>query len=113
MEQIYIKQLKKKFNVATSNKVIKLTYRTQLAMAHAGDTDEKTSTERIEASLKMTEMGENYLRDVLKLSDSQYEKIDDLDVDETVELVNYVIMRVTGLTDEEIEKYYKGADEKK
>lgn len=113
MEQIYIKQLKKKFDVATSNKVIKLTYRTQLAMAKAGDTDDKTSTEQIEASLKMTEMGEKYLKDVLKLSESQCEKIDDLDIDETVELVNYVIMRVTGLTDEDIEKYYEGADEKK
>lgn len=113
MEQIYIKQLKKKFDVATSNKVIKLTYRTQLAMAKAGDTDDKTSIEQIEASLKMTEMGEKYLKDVLKLSESQCEKIDDLDIDETVELVNYVIMRVTGLTDEDIEKYYEGADEKK
>lgn len=113
MEQIYIKQLKKKFDVATSNKVIKLTYRIQLAMAKAGDVEEKSLTEQIETSLAMTEMGEKYLKDVLKLSESQCDKIDELDVDETVELVNYVIMRVTGYTDEDIQKYYKGAGEKK
>lgn len=107
--EIYLKEFNKKFVVKTSNKVMKKTYKVQLKMAKADDIADVAPQEQIERSLEMTESVEEYLKDVLKLNDKEYEKLEDLEFNQTIDLTNHVILRVMGLSETDI----KDANSKK
>lgn len=112
--QIYLKELKKQFNVKTTNKVMKLTYRMQLSMAKAQDiADIDDMEETVKRSLQMTEDLENYLQEVLKLDEKQVEELDELEFSETIEIVNHVIMRVMGMTENDIKEAMTEVDGEK
>ncbi|KRL36622.1 phage tail tube assembly chaperone [Liquorilactobacillus uvarum] len=101
--EIYLKEFNKKFVVKASNKVMKKTYKVQLKMAKADDIADVAPQEQIERSLEMTESVEEYLKDVLKLNDKEYEKLEDLEFEPTIDLTNHVALRVMGLSETDIE----------
>ena len=109
MIEIYLKEFKKKFNIKSSNKNMRATYKLQLTMAKASDIDNMEPSEQIQATLNMTDDVCDYLKNVLKLTDKQVEVLDDLDATETVKLANHVAMRLMGLSEDDIKK----ASEKK
>lgn len=103
--QIYLKELKKQFNVKTTNRVMKSTYKVQLSMAKAQDVAETDDIqETVKKSLQMTEDLENYLKEVLKLNEKQIDALDELEFNDTIEMVNHVIMRVMGMSENDIKE---------
>lgn len=104
MIDIHLKPFKKKFQVKQTNKNMLLTYDQQLLMARNQDIEEKDFVEQIELARNTVSGTEEYLKTILKLTDKQQETLDDLEQDETIDLANYVMMRLMGMSDEDIKK---------
>ncbi|KAA8445044.1 phage tail tube assembly chaperone [Weissella paramesenteroides] len=125
---IKIAQLAKKpFAVKASTKNLKKTYQFQLDMAKLNDiTDQepekvdrkKLSDEELkaldkreqeravksfQAMIDIQDKVENYLVDVLKLDENQIDDLEELEQDDVFGISQYVAMRITGMTDAEIE----------
>ena len=128
---IKIAQLAKKpFDVKKSGKNLKKTYQFQLDMAklqdkiNQGSTDEVTKRNELsdeekaafdkkeqeqaivsfQAMIDIQDNAESYLTDILKLNEKQIDDLEDLEQDDIFEICQYVAMRMTGMTDAEIEK---------
>ncbi|GBG95189.1 tail protein [Ligilactobacillus salitolerans] len=104
MVEIYIKQFKKKFAVKASNRNMTKTYDFQLALAKSQDIDNQDGIAVIKLSKEATQTTVQYIKDVLKLTDKQFETLEDMEFTETVELANYISMRLMGMSDEDIKK---------
>lgn len=104
MVEIYIKQFKKKFAVKASNRNMTKTYDFQLALAKSQDIDDQDGVAVIKLSKEATAKTVEYIKDVLKLTDKQFETLEDMEFTETVELANYISMRLMGMSDEDIKK---------
>lgn len=102
--EMYLKQFKKKFGVKRSNKNMDRMYAFQLALAESEDIEEKSDREALKYQRDALHTIIAYLKDVLKLNAKQCETLDDMDYQETIELANYVSMRLMGMSDEEIKK---------
>lgn len=103
MEQ-YIKQFNKKFSFKASNKNMRETVQLQLMLAKAEDMENKEPKEQLEDFLDMASTVENYIHQILKLNNSQYEKLEDLEFDETVEIANLIASKIMGISEEEVAK---------
>lgn len=126
---IKIAQLAKKpFEVKSSAKNLKKTYQFQLDMAKLNDStnqvvqdvdrsqltdeelaelDKKEQAQAIQsfqAMLDIQEKVESYLADVLKLSAKQADDLEELEQDELFSISQYVAMRITGMSDADIEE---------
>lgn len=101
---IKIAQLQAKpFTVKGSLKNLKKTYTVLLDMAKLEEASEQQSgVEGLEAILKFENKLTEYLTDILKLSVKQQDSIEELEQNEVVEVVQYVAMRLMGMSDENI-----------
>lgn len=101
---IKIAQLQAKpFSVKGSLKNLKKTYTVLLDMAKLEEASEQQSgVEGLEAILKFENKLTEYLTDILKLSVKQQNSIEELEQNEVVEVVQYVAMRLMGMSDENI-----------
>lgn len=101
---IKIAQLQAKpFTVKGSLKNLKKTYTVLLDMAKLEEASEQQSgVEGLEAILKFENKLTEYLTDILKLSVKQQNSIEELEQNEVVEVVQYVAMRLMGMSDENI-----------
>ena len=102
--EIYIKELNKRFQVKASNKNIRKTYELQLMLAQSEDIADDEPVESIKATLKLTNDVFAYVVDILKLTDKQAEKLDDLESTQVIEISNHIAMRLMGLSEEDIKK---------
>lgn len=101
---IKISQLQAKpFSVKGSLKNLKKTYTVLLDMAKLEeDSEQQLGVEGLEAILKFENKLTEYLTDILKLSVKQQDSIEELEQNEVVEIVQYVAMRLMGMSDENI-----------
>lgn len=111
MIDIHLKPFKKKFQIKQTNKNMLLTYDQQLLMAKNQDIEEKEFVEQIELARATVSGTEEYLKTILKLTDKQQETLDDLEQDETIDLANYVMMRLMGMSDADIKKSQEAGED--
>lgn len=99
--------------VKVTNRVMKATLELQLMMAQVDDVEDAdlTPVEQLKQQQKLIDGVMNYITDTLKLNQKEQEKLDDLEFGETVEIANNVILRVQGLSDEDIAKLTKEASQ--
>ncbi len=102
--EIYIQELNKRFQVKASNKNIRKTYELQLMLAQSEDIADDEPVESIKATLKLTNDVFAYVVDILKLTDKQAEKLDELESTQVIEISNHIAMRLMGLSEEDIKK---------
>lgn len=77
---LYISALNKKFSVGHSNKEVKLSYKFQLAMSKAGDISETDDvTKQFEKAIAYSDTLVDFPAKILKLTDKQKEKLDDME----------------------------------
>ncbi|WP_373786445.1 phage tail tube assembly chaperone [Jeotgalibaca porci] len=96
--------IKKDFEIKTSNRNIMKVTEMQLKMAQAEDTEGKTGIEIMKMSLEAIKANVDFLTDIFKLNKEQVGRLEDMDTTETTILVNRVLMRLMGNTDEEVGK---------
>ncbi|TYC50754.1 hypothetical protein ESZ50_01545 [Weissella muntiaci] len=105
---IVVKQLRTKpFEVKKSTKNLKKTYRMQLAMATIQDVADDEKSDGITVLKRQMELQDtiiDYTVDLLGLSEKEKDKLEELEFDEAVDISIYISMRVTGMTDKEIEE---------
>lgn len=99
--------------VKVTNRVMKATLSLQLMMAEIDDVEDAdlTPVEQLKQQQKLIDDVMNYITDTLKLNKKEQEKLDDLEFGETVEIAKNVILRVQGLSDEDIAKLTKEASQ--
>ncbi|WP_125702405.1 phage tail tube assembly chaperone [Lacticaseibacillus daqingensis] len=102
--KLQIKQLgTKHYEVKTSNRNMRAMFALQLTMAKAGDIDGLDPEEQVQRSYEMLNQVLDFIQGALNLSDKDAAKLDDLEFDQTVEIANYVIARMMGMSDEDID----------
>lgn len=94
----------KSFEVKASNKNMRKAYKMQLVMAKAADIEGKEPVLQIQQALDVTNELTDFISSILKLNDDQIEKLDDLETDKTIKIANHIIMRLMGLTDQQIKE---------
>lgn len=94
----------KSFEVKASNKNMRKAYKMQLVMAKAGDIEGKEPVLQIQQALDVTDQLIDFISSVLKLDDDQLEKLDDLESEKTIKIANHIILRLMGLTDQQIKE---------
>ena len=99
--------------VKVTNRVMKDTLSLQLMMAQVDDVEDMdlTPVEQLKQQQKLIDDVIGYITDTLKLNEKEQEKLDGLEFGETVEIANNVILRVQGLSDEDIAKLTKEAEQ--
>ncbi|WP_203624762.1 phage tail tube assembly chaperone [Lacticaseibacillus sp. 866-1] len=99
--------------VKVTNRVMKATLSLQLMMAEIDDVEDAdlTPVEQLKQQQKLIDDVMNYITDTLKLNQKEQEKLDELEFGETVEIAKNVILRVQGLSDEDIAKLTKEASQ--
>ncbi|KRK73423.1 phage tail tube assembly chaperone [Lacticaseibacillus nasuensis] len=99
--------------VKVTNRVMKATLALQLMMAQVDDVEDAdlTPIEQLKQQQKLIDDVINYITDTLRLNQKEQEKLDDLEFGETVEIANNVILRVQGLSDEDIAKLNREAEQ--
>lgn len=100
--KITIKQLKKTFDVKSSNKNMRKVYALQLEMNKVATADDDPMAQ-MQAQLDSMDAVLNFLREVLKLNKKDSEALEDMEMDDTVEMSQYVSMKLLGLSDKDIE----------
>lgn len=92
--------------VKVTNRVMKDTLSLQLMMAEIDDVEDAdlSPVEQLKQQQKLIDDVMNYITDTLKLNQKEQEKLDDLEFAETVEIANHIILRVQGLSEEDIKK---------
>ncbi|TYC50719.1 hypothetical protein ESZ50_01925 [Weissella muntiaci] len=109
---IVVKQLRTKpFEVKKSTKNLKKTYRMQLAMATIQDVVDDDGASTIRRQLELQDTVVDYTVDMLGLTEKEKGKLEDLEFDEVVDISIYISLRVTGMTDKEIEESRKEDEE--
>ncbi|GAK30220.1 hypothetical protein WOSG25_020150 [Weissella oryzae SG25] len=105
---IVVKQLRTNpFEIKKSTKNLKKTYRMQLAMATIQDVADDESLDGVSVLKRQMELQDtivNYTVDMLGLSEKETDKLEELEFDEVVDISLYISMRVTGMSDKEIEE---------
>lgn len=99
--------------VKVTNRVMKATLSLQLMMAQVDDVEDAdlTPVEQLKQQQKLIDDVMNYITDTLKLNQKEQEKLDDLEFGQTVEIANNVILRVQGLSDEDIKQLNREASQ--
>lgn len=103
--KLLIPELQKKaFFVETSNGNMRKTLKYQLTQAKAQDLENKTMEEQLEQSLGLLDATNLYIVSILKLSEAQQNKLDDLSVEDTSLLATRITLRLQGFTEPEVSK---------
>ena len=104
--KISFKELRKTpFELKASVKNLKKTYAIQLKLATIEDTmSEDTPVESMQAVLGALENVTEYVVDMLKLKESEVEKLEDMSQDEVMTIAQRLNMRLMGMTEAEIEE---------
>lgn len=99
--------------VKVTNRVMKATLSLQLMMAQVDDVEDAdlTPVEQLKQQQKLIDDVISYITNTLKLNEKEQEKLDDLEFGETVGIANNVILRVQGLSDEDIAELTKEAEQ--
>lgn len=109
--QIYVKQLKRKFNVPTSHKNMRRVLVMQKQFASMNNVKGKTAEQIFDLQIKAMDEADKFLKVVLNLKDKEIDRLDsevnEEGKDATVDVVDYVCQRLMGQTDKQI------AEEKK
>lgn len=105
--KITIKELplkKKTYEVKQSVKNMRKTYKMQLAFAENTDMDDKDNKEIMAGVVESFDVALNYIKDILKLSDKDVDKIEDeLDQNQLFEVANKVAMDLMGVKPEDLD----------
>lgn len=109
--KIQVKQLgTKSREVKTSNRNMEKMYTLQLEMAQADDVEDKEPVELIKMQYNVIHSVIDFLTTVLTLTKAEQDKLGDMDFKETVQLANYVMERMMGMSDEDIDLAQKKQD---
>lgn len=101
--------IKKPIEVRATNLNMERSLQMQLDLAKAGDIAEGEDVDVIatlQQSLDIVRKMTQFIKNILKLSDVQSEKVDDLNQEETAMLVNRLCLRIMGNSDEEIKELF-------
>lgn len=110
--KITVKQLNKTFDIKPTNEVIRKVYRFELDSAKLSADATENTTKMFESGIKLIDLVENYLKDVLGLTKSQVEKIDtEMEQSDLSEMANYVSSRLMGMSDKEIQEQNAATEE--
>lgn len=105
--KITVKKLplkKKTYEVKRSVKNMRKTYKMQLAFAENTDMDGKDNKEIMAGVVESFDVALNYIKDILKLSDKDVDKIEDeLDQNQLFEVANKVAMDLMGVKPEDLD----------
>jgi hypothetical protein len=101
--KLTVKQLgNKHYEVKTTNRNMRAMFALQLTMAKADDLDGLDPQEQVQRSFDMLNQVTDFISGTLGLNDKETAKLDDLEFEDTVEIANYIIARMMGLSDEDI-----------
>ena len=111
--KISIKELRKTpIEVKATVKNLKKTYKVQLKLATLEDAmDEDTPVESLQSVLDALENVTDYVVDMLKLKDTEIEKLEELDQEELMTLAQRLYMRIMGMSEQEIEDIQNEPDD--
>lgn len=111
--KISFKELRKMpFEVKATVKNLKKTYKVQLKLATLEDAmDEDTPVESLQSVLDALENVTDYVVDMLKLKDTEIEKLEELDQEELMTLAQRLYMRIMGMSEQEIEDIQNEPDD--
>lgn len=111
--KISFKELRKTpFEVKATVKNLKKTYKVQLKLATLEDAmDEDTPVESLQFVLDALENVTDYVVDMLKLKDTEIEKLEELDQEELMTLAQRLYMRIMGMSEQEIEDIQNEPDD--
>lgn len=111
--KISFKELRKTpFEVKATVKNLKKTYKVQLKLATLEDAmDEDTPVESLQSVLDALENVTDYVVDMLKLKDTEIEKLEELDQEERMTLAQRLYMRIMGMSEQEIEDIQNEPDD--
>lgn len=101
---MYVKQFNKRFDFRATNKNVRKTVKMQLVLAQSEDIENKAPKEQLEDIDNMIETVEEYIKGVLKLNNKDVEKLDELEMNETIDLANKIAMRIMGIDEDEAKK---------
>lgn len=92
--------------VKVTNRVMKATLELQLTMAQVDDiADENlTPVQQLQQQQQLVNKVIDYITNTLKLNSKEKDKLDDLEFSESVDIANHIILRVQGLSEEDIKK---------
>ena len=98
--------------VKVTNRVMKATLELQLTMAES-DAEEKDvkPIEFLRTQQQLVNKVRDYITNTLKLNQKEKDKLDDLEFSESVDIANHIIMRVQGLSEEDIKKATREAEQ--
>lgn len=98
--------------VKVTNRVMKATLELQLTMAES-DAEEKDvkPIEFLRTQQQLVNKVLDYITNTLKLNQKEKDKLDDLEFSESVDIANHIIMRVQGLSEEDIKKATREAEQ--
>ncbi|MGY4841608.1 phage tail tube assembly chaperone [Weissella cibaria] len=111
--KISFKELRKTpFEVKATVKNLKKTYKVQLKLATLEDAmDEDTPVESLQSVLDALKNVTDYVVDMLKLKDTEIEKLEELDQEELMTLAQRLYMRIMGMSEQEIEDIQNEPDD--
>lgn len=101
---MYVKQFNKKFNFRATNKNVRKTVKMQLVLAKSEDIENKAPQEQLEDIDTMLDVVMEYIKDVLKLDSKSVDKLEDMEMNETIDLANKIAMRIMGIDEQEAKK---------
>lgn len=91
--------------VKVTNRVMKDTLELQLTMAQVDAEEEDVKPiEFLRKQQRLVNKVLDYITNTLKLNQKEKDKLDDLEFSETVDIANHIILRVQGLSEEDIKK---------
>lgn len=102
---ITVKQIQAKpFFAESSNLNIESALRIQLKLAKISDLTDMEPIQALEAELELVGTCKKFVIEVLQLTAKQQEKLDHVDYQETFNIVNYIALRLQGMTDDQIKE---------
>ncbi|MCC4501831.1 phage tail assembly chaperone [Limosilactobacillus reuteri] len=110
--KIYIKELKKSFNVRHTNKMMRLSYEFQLEMAKLGQlSDNAEIDDQFKAMTKYSHTLIDFPVQILNLNEDDENKLDEMDQEELQKLDVRIALTVQGLSKREIDNTLNAMDE--
>lgn len=103
METIKVPELTNRaVQVKQTNKIMRATFDLQLQMAKIEDVNKRPVVEQIEQLSITTDATIDYLTMVLKLTKKEQAHLDDLEMEETAGIAQYVMARLLGVSEEQV-----------
>lgn len=107
-DKLHVAALNKSFVIKHSNKNMKASYRFQLEMAKAGDIAESDDvTEQFKKAAEYSDILLNFPTEILKLTDSQRDKLDDMEQIDLQDLDVRLALTIQGIDKKTIDETIK------